>query len=48
MELEKLKEICREVGENIEENELNEMMKRADFDKDDFVNFEDFYKIITY
>ncbi|CAD8158849.1 unnamed protein product [Paramecium pentaurelia] len=48
LELESLKQICREVGENIDENELNEMLKRADFDKDDMVNFEDFYKIITY
>ncbi|CAD8070022.1 unnamed protein product [Paramecium sonneborni] len=48
LELESLKEICREVGEIIDENELNEMLKRADFDKDDMVNFEDFFKIITY
>lgn len=43
-----MKEICRQVGEHIEDNELNDMMKRADFDKDEMVNFEDFYKIITY
>lgn len=43
-----MKKICKEVGEIIDDSELQDMMKRADFDKDDKVNFEDFYQIINY
>lgn len=48
LSLENLKKICKNVGEIIDESELLEMLKRADFDKDDKVNFEDFYQIMTY
>lgn len=47
IEISDLKRICRELNENISDEELNEMIVRADLDKDGAVSFEDFYAIIT-
>ncbi|KAM3145433.1 hypothetical protein pb186bvf_002477 [Paramecium bursaria] len=46
--LEVLKNICKDVGEIIDDTELQEMILRADFDQDRVVKFDDFYQIITY
>ena len=42
-----LKKISKELGENMDENELIEMIERADTDGDNRVTFEDFYNIMT-
>ncbi len=44
--LKDLKRIVSEIGENIPEEELNDMFDEADRDKDGSINFEDFYKIM--
>ena len=44
--LNSLKNICAELGENITEEELNDMIVEADKDEDGVVNEEDFVKII--
>jgi Ca2+-binding EF-hand superfamily protein len=36
-----------DLGEIIEEEELQEMIERADLDKDGLVNFDEFYTILT-
>ena len=38
-----LKRITKELGENLDENEMNEMIERADSDGDGKVSFDDFY-----
>lgn len=38
-----LKRITKELNENMEETELNEMIERADSDGDGKVSFEDFF-----
>lgn len=42
-----LRRIVRELGENIEEHELQEMIKKADHDRDGMISEEEFYMIIT-
>ena len=42
-----LKKVAKELGENMDENELMEMIERADTDGDKKVTFEDFYNIMT-
>lgn len=42
-----LKRIARELNEQIKEDELAEMIKRADLDNDSLVNFSEFYQIMT-
>lgn len=42
-----LKKVAKELGENMDENELMEMIERADSDGDKKVTFEDFYNIMT-
>jgi centrin-1 len=42
-----LRRIAKELGENIDEQELQEMVERADSDGDGYVSFEDFYSILT-
>lgn len=42
-----LRRIVRELGENIEEHELQEMIDRADHDHDGMISEEEFYMIIT-
>ena len=39
--------VARELGENMEDYELQEMIERADSNKDGLVTFEDFYNIMT-
>eukprot|EP00588_Corethron_pennatum_P013218 CAMPEP_0194268934 /NCGR_PEP_ID=MMETSP0169-20130528/3190_1 /TAXON_ID=218684 /ORGANISM="Corethron pennatum, Strain L29A3" /LENGTH=170 /DNA_ID=CAMNT_0039010391 /DNA_START=199 /DNA_END=707 /DNA_ORIENTATION=+ len=43
----KLKRVADELGENMTDAELQEMIDRADSDKDGEINFEDFYSIMT-
>lgn len=48
IDLETLRQIARELNDlNMTENEMREMIKRADSNNDGRVNFEDFYKIMT-
>lgn len=42
-----MRRIVRELGENIEEHELQEMIDRADHDHDGMISEEEFYMIIT-
>ena len=42
-----LKRVCKELNENMSDDELNEMIVRADSDRDGKVTFEDFYAIMT-
>ena len=42
-----LKRVARELNENLPEDELKEMINRADLDHDSEVNFEEFYTIMT-
>ena len=42
-----LKRVCKELNENMSDEELNEMIVRADSDRDGKVTFEDFYAIMT-
>lgn len=42
-----LKRVAKELQENMDEVELQEMIDRADSDGDGKVTFEDFYKIMT-
>lgn len=42
-----LRRVAKELGEDISESELQEMIARADLDKDDLVSEEEFYNIIT-
>ena len=47
IELKHLKRVAKELGENMSDDELNEMIVRADTDKDGKVSFEEFYVIMT-
>ena len=47
IELKHLKRVCKELNENMSDEELNEMIVRADSDRDGKVTFEDFYAIMT-
>ena len=42
-----LKRVARELNENMSEEELQEMITRADLNKDQGVDFEEFYQIMT-
>ena len=42
-----LKRVSRELGETMTDDELVEMIERADKDKDGEINFEEFYEIMT-
>lgn len=42
-----LKKMVREMGENIDEAELQEMITNADLDKDGMVSEEQFYNVMT-
>jgi centrin-1 len=42
-----LMRVAKELGETMDENELTEMIERADSDGDGLVTFEDFYNIMT-
>ena len=41
-----MKKIGSEIGENLSEDELKEIMEEADKDGDGFIGFEDFYRIM--
>ena len=45
--LKNLKRVARELGETMSDDELLEMIERADKDKDGEINFEEFYEIMT-
>ncbi len=42
-----LRRVAKELGETMDDNELTEMIERADSDNDGLVTFEDFYNIMT-
>ena len=42
-----LRRVSKELGETMEDNDLLEMIERADTDGDGNVTFEDFYNIMT-
>lgn len=42
-----LKRVIRDLGENIDEQELQEMIEKADADHDGLVSEEQFYNIMT-
>lgn len=39
--------MVKEVGENIDDSELQEMIERADVDNDGLISEEEFYSIMT-
>ncbi|CDJ56170.1 caltractin, putative [Eimeria maxima] len=45
--LKNLKRVSRELGESLTEEELREMLERADSNGDGEISFEDFYAIMT-
>ena len=47
IDIKHLKRVCKELNENMSDDELNEMIVRADSDRDGKVTFEDFYAIMT-
>lgn len=47
IELKHLKRVAKELNENMSEDELNEMIIRADTDRDGKVSFDEFYNIMT-
>ena len=42
-----LRRVANDLGEDISEEELQEMIDRADLDKDGLVSLEEFYIILT-
>ena len=42
-----LRRVVKEVGENIDDSELQEMIERADVDNDGLISEEEFYAIMT-
>lgn len=42
-----LRRVAMDLGESISEEELQEMIDRADLDRDGLVNFDEFYTILT-
>ena len=45
--LNNLRRVARELGETMDDNELNEMIERADTGGEGKVSFDDFYNIMT-
>ncbi|KFG44662.1 EF hand protein, partial [Toxoplasma gondii FOU] len=45
--LKNLKRVAKELGETMSEDELREMLERADSNGDGEISFEDFYAIMT-
>ena len=43
-----LKKVALDLGENVDDDEIEDMFSRADLDKDGFVTGEDFYNIMTH
>ena len=48
IDAEGLRHITKSLGENLEESELEEMLKEADLDKDGKINFDEFLKIMAF
>jgi Ca2+-binding EF-hand superfamily protein len=42
-----LRRVAKELGETMDDSELQEMIERADTDGDGLVSFDDFYNIMT-
>lgn len=42
-----LRKVVKELGENIDEAELQEMIQKADTDRDGLINEEEFYNVMT-
>lgn len=42
-----LRRVANDLGESITEEELQEMIDRADLDRDGLVNYDEFYTIVT-
>ena len=47
IKVENLKRVARELGEEISDEELKEIVQRADLDGDSKLTFEDFYNVMT-
>lgn len=45
--LEDMRRVANELGEEVSEEELQEIINRADIDGDDILGFEDFYNVMT-
>ena len=43
-----LKKVAKDIGEDVTDEDIEDMIKRADLDCDGFVTFEDFYNIMTH
>lgn len=41
-----MKKIAQEIGENLSEEEIKEIMEEADRDNDGYIGFDDFYRIM--
>ena len=41
-----LKKIVQDIGETINEDEINDMFQEADRDKDGYIGFDDFFKVM--
>ena len=46
--IEELKKVADELGEEVTEEDLLSMFRRADLDDDGFISGEDFYNIMTH
>lgn len=42
-----LRKVSKELGEIVDDNVLQEMIERADYDQDGVVSFEEFYNLLT-
>ena len=42
-----MRRVARELGETMDDNELQEMIDRADQNGDGVISFEEFYNIMT-
>lgn len=45
--LKNLRRVAKELGETMDDSELQEMIERADTDGDQLVSVDDFYNIMT-
>lgn len=43
-----LKKVALDLGEAVDDDEIEDMFQRADLDRDGFVTGEDFYNIMTH
>ena len=43
-----MKKISIELGEDLDDDKLNDIFHRADLDDDGFITFEDFYNVMTH